>query len=283
MAGTGPATRRHSHSHTRPLGLAPLLHLSISSSSRDPYDPQPSLLFDNAQHQQKPPDYITPSPRRNDLCNGHLFPLSPVILCGRLSHVSHLTESAISRPFCTCCEPVLLRIARADDHGRARRVLAVRIHSVLASDTGGTKATPGRIWRVAVVGIRPDDTGVQPFHHAVRALEVGSPHAGAQRIRIIVRQAEGLCLGVEGLQRDHWTKDLLLHAAHVGCHAAKDSRLKEIPIGQCTTLGVRTAAASERDSALGIPFCQLRLDLGKGGSRCEGADLRRGLKGRAQA
>jgi hypothetical protein len=61
-----------------------------------------------------------------------------------------------------------------------------------ASRKTHAEAAPGRVWRVSVVRVAPNDTRFQLPHHAMRPSDVLRPHGRAEVVARGVRQRNGL-------------------------------------------------------------------------------------------
>src|SRR5690606_24823317 len=62
-----------------------------------------------------------------------------------------------------------------------------------------------------VEGVRPDHAGAHAAGHLEDLRTLDRPHAAGKAVRGVVRFWEPLHLGAEGLDREHWAEDFLLH------------------------------------------------------------------------
>eukprot|EP00632_Arachnochrysis_sp_CCMP2950_P013851 CAMPEP_0185693088 /NCGR_PEP_ID=MMETSP1164-20130828/2986_1 /TAXON_ID=1104430 /ORGANISM="Chrysoreinhardia sp, Strain CCMP2950" /LENGTH=476 /DNA_ID=CAMNT_0028359853 /DNA_START=21 /DNA_END=1452 /DNA_ORIENTATION=- len=119
------------------------------------------------------------------------------------------TTTPTSRP-----EPVLGRRRGANDEGGRCGVLAMRVDAVLAADARIPEASPGRVGRVAMVRVGPDDARAEAREDTVEAFGVARPDGRAERVAVVVRERDGLVLGREGHDRHDGPEDLVLEAGH---------------------------------------------------------------------
>src|SRR6185369_8853172 len=105
-------------------------------------------------------------------------------------------------------------------------VIEQTLPAAFATEAALLVAAEGRSRIEFVVGIGPDDAGLQLDAHLEDARTLVRPHAGAEAVGGVVRLLDRLVDGAEGEDRKHRTEDFLARDPVAHRHVAEDRRLK---------------------------------------------------------
>ena len=153
-----------------------------------------------------------------------------------------------------------VHVAEGDVHGLLVGVEVDRAVAALVAEAGGLHAAERGAQVAHVVGVQPHHAGLDRLREVVRALEVVGPHVGGQPVLGVVRQRQGLLVGVERGDCHDRAEDLLLEDPGVGGDVGEDGRgdvgALLLALGQ-----VLRAAAAGHQAALGLADLHVGHDL----------------------
>ncbi|EYU00624.1 putative transcriptional regulator [Pseudomonas aeruginosa PA99] len=129
----------------------------------------------------------------------------------------------------------------------------------LATDAGLLVAAERGVGRVQVVAVGPHATGLDPAAHAVGAVDVAGPEAGAEAVLGVVGDGQGLGFVLEGGDADHRAEDFLLEHAHAVV-PLEQGRLDVVAAGQ-VAFELLDAAAGEQLGAFLLGDVEVGEDL----------------------